>query len=137
MTENEINKDLDNELLSFYNAPYDGEIFPNAIALFKKAVFCSPPISHQIHVSKLRDIFSKKEDELLVGEVGMIINSILALPPEKLFKNSAKFLDTLEKIEKIFIAYNSSVDKEKKRLERKRASLINLGGSRTRPLIKV
>lgn len=137
MTEKEINKDLDNELLSFYNMKYEGELFPNAIGLFKKAIFLSPPMAQQIHVSKIRSLLDKKEDELLFGEVGLIINCILSIPPEKLYKNINKYLESQEKIEKIFIAYNAAVNEEQKRLNRKRNSLVNLSGSRTRPLVKV
>ncbi len=80
LTEKEISLQLDQELLSFYNSRYEEEVPKDIIKLFKDALFHATPQSHQLHVSKLRSIFAKKESELTVGEVGGMVNVLMATP---------------------------------------------------------
>ena len=66
--------------------------------------------------------------------MGMVVNVILNAAPFYLYEDIHKFLETQESFEKLFIQYNKDVTDFTQRQERKRRSLIELGGSKTRPM---
>jgi hypothetical protein len=134
MTENDIQKELNKDLLNFYNQPYEGELPKNVIELFRMAMFHVAPMKHQVHTIKIRDIFAKKVNELLFGEVGIVLKAIIETAPVKMYVSMEDFLKSQEVLEKLYIQYNSTVEDFSKRQERKRRSLIELGGASTKPL---
>lgn len=134
MTDNEIQKEMNKDLLNFYNTPYKGELPKNLIELFRMAMFQVAPVTHQVHVIKIKDIFNKKADELLFGEVGIILKAVIATPPVKIYVSMADFLKSQEVLEKLYIQYNTDVEEFSKRQDRKRRSLIELGEASTKPL---
>lgn len=134
MNENEIQKELNKDLLNFYNKPYEGELPKNVIELFRMAMFHVAPMTHQVHTIKIRNIFAKKANELLFGEVGIVLKAIIETAPVKMYVSMDDFLKSQEVLEKLYIQYNSTVEDFSKRQERKRRSLIELGGASTKPL---
>lgn len=128
MTQIEIEKSLQKDLIEFYNKPFAGELPDNFIDLFKIAIFHVPPQRHQIHVVKIIQIFNKTEEELLFGEVGMILKTIMEAEPSKLYDRMEDFLTAHEIFERLYIQYNSEVADFSRRQERKKNSLMQLGG---------
>lgn len=134
MTDKEIQAELNKDSQKFYNVKFEGELPKDIIHLFGLAIFYIAPSVHQIQAVKIKEILSKTKEELLVGEVGMVVNVILNAAPFYLYEDIHKFLETQESFEKLFIQYNKDVTDFTQRQERKRRSLIELGGSKTRPM---
>lgn len=126
LTEQQIDQQLENELLSFYNTVYTRSVPKGIITLFKDAIFHAAPKSHQIHVAKIRAIIARNESELLTGEVGMITNVLIDTPLDWVHADFDRALDTLEDIQKLTIEYNQDVSVFKKALDNKRRSLLQL-----------
>ena len=126
LNEQQVNQQLNDELLSFYNTLYTRPVPSGFVQLFKDAVFHSAPISHQIHIKKVRAILSRKENELLTGEIGIMTNTINAAPMDWLYADFNLAMDTHEKIEQLTIDYNSDVTVFKQSLEKKRNTLMQL-----------
>lgn len=134
MNDKEIQAELNKDSLKFYNVPFQGQLPDRIVELFGLAVFYVAPSVHQMQASKIKEILSKTKDELLVGEVGVIVNVILNAAPFYLYRDSDDFLETQEAFEKLFIQYNKDVTDFTQRQERKRRSMIELGGARTHPM---
>lgn len=134
MTDKEIQIELNKDSQKFYNVPFQGELPKDIVHLFGLAVFYVAPTVHQMQTSKIKEILSKTKEELLVGEVGVVVNVILNAAPFYLYANTDEFLETQEAFEKLFIQYNKDVNEFTQRQERKRRSMIELGGAKTHPL---
>ncbi len=120
LNEQQVNQQLEQELLSFYNTVYTRPVPKGFIQLFKDAVFHSAPISHQIFIRKIREIVLKQEGELLTGEVGIITNVINSAPLDWLYADFELAMDTHAEIEKLTIDYNSDVMAFKKSIRNKK-----------------
>lgn len=126
LNEQQINEQLNNKLLKYYNSPYIGEVPKGIINYFKEALFTSAPINHQIHVIKIRQIVNKKESELLIGEVGMISKTLVGCPMYLIYKDFDEAMDYHEGVEKLTIKYNADLDNFQKSLEKERMALNQL-----------
>jgi len=137
LNEQQVNQQLNDELLSFYNTLYTRPVPKGFVQLFKDAVFHSAPISHQIFIVKVRAIISRKESELLTGEIGMMTNAINGVSMNRLYENFELALDTHEQIEQLTRDYNSDVMAFKQSLEKKRNTLMQLISPNNRNGLKI
>lgn len=126
LNQQQIDKQLQQEMVSFYNTVYTRPMPSNLISLFKDAIFHAVPIAHQIHVQSIKNILSKKVFELMTGEVGIIVNVINATPFDYLYPDLEEALKTHSEIEKLVIAYNQDVAVFKQSQDKKRRTLQQL-----------
>ena len=76
----------------------------------------------------IRKIIAKRDDELNIWEVGMVINVIVAAPRDRVFQSLEECLDVMEGIEKLRSNYNKVTKDLTDSLSRQRKKLMELAG---------
>lgn len=127
MSEKEINEQLGNDFDKFLYTPYKGAVVvpKNIIDLFKKAILGLPSFSHKINFLKIKAIASKKPNELTNTDLNDVIKVLLNSSLQKLYPDLSfdKVIEQSIQMDKFVIAYNEHVEKFKKQLEEKKATL--------------
>ena len=127
-TEQQIEKQLNDELVKFQNGIYSGkvEVPKNIIELFKKGVMSMPAFSHRINFNKVKVIASKKPSELTYADlndvVKVVLNTVLAVN----YDNFDTAVKENIKIEKFVLCFNENVDDFKEKLKMKKTTLKSL-----------
>lgn len=128
LTEKDIKEQLDKEQSDQLNTIYDVTLPDNFMAMFKRAIMTVPVTVHKKTVSELRSIVSKRSDELTVGDVGFMINTVYATPFANLYNDINQALDVTEKFDEIRVRYNKESEKFMNSLERKKRKLMEIAG---------
>ena len=140
-TEKQIDEQIQGDYARFYNKIYDGELPEDLIELFKKAFMALSPNTHQYHANKVKEMGAKSVRDLTNLELGMVINLIVSVPPERLYKTFDESVDNILRIEVIRKQYNEIVDKMNQELGKKKERLMGLSGvvrsTKFEPLAKV
>lgn len=126
LTEEDVNRELDADFQKFNASKYDGNVPEKLIELFKDALFQSDPNSHQLHVSKIRELFIKKDEDLTFFEAGLMINIILRVPLSRLYEDVYIALNRMEELEKFTIEFNAKVANFKEMLSRKKDAKMRI-----------
>lgn len=134
MTNKEIDKVLEKDFDAFYTSVYPEALPHDFIPLFCKALLCDAPQNNQIHIAKIRAIIAKQQEELTIGEVGVMQTLILRIPPEKLYPNFEKYLEYHEEVEQVPMKFNPLVSRFQETMNRKKIALMNLSGTQTTPI---
>lgn len=137
MKENEIEKRIQKDYSEFYSQKYEGKLPSNIISFFVRALFVLAPNVHQIRASKIKELSEKKPDGLTNLEVGVVVNTILSAPLDKIYKDFDEALSVHSELEKVKDEYNAVVDKLNDTLARKKKTLYNLSGTNDGPVRKI
>lgn len=122
----EIEKQIQDERVKYGSSLYPNPVPKDLIELFKKALF-SVPIGQMV-VKNIRLSLSKKTKELTRNEVGLMVNHILKVEPDKLFKDLQTALDKYEELQQLIFDYNIQNSKKEEELTERRLNLYQLSG---------
>lgn len=128
MTEKDIQDSIQVDYTRFNDHPYEGIIPEGLIEKFKIAIMASSPVMHNYKTDKLKEMIQKREVDLNVRDVGMIVNLIFQIPLDHLCDSIEEGLEYLSQLEQLRNEYNKNVEKFQKSMERKRTRLYELAG---------
>jgi len=137
MDEKQINAILNKEYAEFQTSVYDGLVPEGLIQRFINGIMVLPPHGHKILMNILRGIISKTEQELTHEEVGVVIKVLLNIPFDKLYENLFEAIEKHSEFENFVLEYNQKVDDLQQRMNRKKDSMMNLGGVKQTPVRKI
>jgi hypothetical protein len=127
-TEKEINDQIQGDYNKFWNSPYEGKMPDSIMYRFRTALMFHNAKSLQAPPSVMRKLIEKKEYDLNFVEVGVIINTMFAVPFNCMYETPEQAIDETIECKEIEIEFNKLVDKRTQELERKRARLLQLSG---------
>lgn len=127
-TRDEIQQQIEREYEKSRNKIYDGELPYGLLEKFKVGLFMAAYSQHKFNLIKVKEIISKRDDQLTWMEVGMIANFVVEIPWERLFDNLEEALDYNIELSDFMVSYNDMITKKQKELERMRDRLLNLSG---------
>lgn len=140
MTEQEINDRLTKDYDGFMDGIYEGDVPDNILDLFEKAIMALPPFAHQINFYNVKNIISKKPEQLSNSDINDIIKVVLNVSLERLYDNLFVAIPEHIRFEKFVRGYNEIVENFKSKLKIKKATLkdlssgiLNKNGSRIVP----
>lgn len=127
-TAQEIHQKIEAEWATFQNSPWPGVIPMDIVTIFKTCLMESPPMKHQIHVKKLKEILAKEKTPktLTYIELGLVINLILNSPLYLLSEDLTEALTKLERLEKARHEYNESAKEKETQLIAKKDTMLKL-----------
>lgn len=124
----EIDSQIKEDYNRFWHSQYDGALPSGIIFIFKQALMSQSCMSLQGAPEVLREIISKTEDSLKIFEVGMVLNTVLNTPFDRMYESIEQALDAATEIKQIEIGYNKMVEEVGKKLERKRMKKMEICG---------
>lgn len=124
MTQQQIEKQINDEMQEFFNSPFTSKLPLDIIETFKKAIWVCP--FGQLHVEKVKELMGKKPKELNFVEVGVIVNKIMEAPFEKLYTNLNVALAKHEILEKVVIEFNHAKRNKEVELSQRKQTLYAL-----------
>lgn len=127
-TEQEINDRITKEYLRFNNMVYDGPRPYGLVDKFRRAIMLIPQTSHKLDLPTLKKIISKSDDQLTWLEIGIVINTIIAIPYEVYFPEPEEALDYFIELKETMVEYNERVSKKQKELEGSRERQLKMSG---------
>lgn len=127
-TENEINEQINRDVDAYNHKIYDGFIPTGFMDKFKKALMVTPVGTHQFNMDFIKRLIAKREDEVTVIEVGMIINLLFLTPPHMIFDSLEEYIDTIIEFSKLSDEYNKKNKEFENKIIMKRERLLKLSG---------
>jgi hypothetical protein len=127
-TRQEIERQIQNDIDNYNNKIYDGFLPENFIEKFKQALMAVPIGTHQYSLEAIKKIISKRESEVNIVEVGMIINLLFMTPPNKIYDSLDQFINEMTEFNKVSVEYNRQNKEFEKTIIRKKDRLLKLSG---------
>ena len=126
--EEDINNRIAKEYQRFNNMVYDKALPFGLVEKFRRAIMLIPQTSHKLDLPTLRTIVGKSDEKLTWLEVGIVINTIIAIPYDIYFSEPEEALDYFIELKDTMAEYNARVQAKQKELEGSRERQLNMSG---------
>lgn len=127
-TVEDIDNQIKNDLNRFWQSRYDGNIPSGFIYRFRSALMFHNAKSLQGSIPVMRALINAKEEDLSFLQVGIIINTIFAVPFNAMYDSPEQAFDALEELHEIELEYNELVEKNATTLQKKKNKLLEISG---------
>lgn len=126
--EREIEQQIDDDVQKYNTSIYDGFLPQSFIDYFKKSLMVIPPGNHQYNMEKVKDMISRRPDEVRIIEVGMMINLIYACPFRELYDSVEQGIEMTMEFDKVREGFNKTTEDIERKLALKRQTLRKIYG---------
>ena len=128
MNQKEIEKKISDEMEAYNNAVCVLKIPQNILLFFKRAVMSVKMIDMKLSARFLVDVSSKNIDELTNIQVRIMVNTIVNVSPDILFKDYVSYERGIPALEKLIMETNMETRRVQSELDAKKSAMMNLAG---------
>lgn len=128
-TINNIEDEIQNEMIAFNNAVYEGILPKGFKQKYEKAVMATPPANTKMFAATVKKIVDKKEADLCNLDVANMTNLISSVAPEIMYDNITQALKGMMELDNVRMDFNMKVKVKEQELNDKKKRLVNLSGA--------
>ena len=128
LTKEDVDRQIQADYQRFYESPCDYALPNDLIEKFKKAIFYSASVQHQIAPKRLNEILETPVNMLNMVQVGIITNLLVNVPMYRMCTTEEEAIKMHSDLYDLKTEYNKNVDKITKQLAEKTNRLYKLAG---------